>query len=144
VTRFGRLVRNLIERWLKRYYEGPLPPRRLDQMVVVFANMHPKATRAEWVLFAARHADEAYRTGWVRGFEWCERDLLRRDPQIDPEAAMLMHGMDPEWINNPVDLRDPAAVVQSEQPDESLLEQRDYNLRIEADNARRAMGKERS
>jgi hypothetical protein len=62
--------------------------------VVAFANAHPKATRGEWIAFAAAHAGEAYRSGYVRGHEWAERDDEMR-PDVPPEVVADL--VDPDW-----------------------------------------------
>lgn len=134
MTRAGRLLRNLLERLLGRYYEGPEPPARLREQVLVFAGSNRRATRAEWVEFAAGIAGEAWRTGYHRGLEWSERDLVRRDPVRDPEELVRAMGEGDRWLDVPVDLDDPAEVVQ-EAPDvvrELKREQVEYRERVEA------------
>lgn len=80
----------MLERWLGRLYEGPAPPDRLVEMVFAFAEMYPNATRRQWVLFAASHARESYRSGYVRGFEYVERDPdFFKDRSPDEVAAQL-------------------------------------------------------
>lgn len=96
MTRLGRILRNAAEKLLKRYYEGPEPPMRLAQQVAEWAWMHPKATRAEWAAFAVRFAHGAYRDGFVRGFEWAERDLDRLQLG-DPERLAELEAHDFVW-----------------------------------------------
>ncbi len=66
-------------------------------MVEAFADEHPKATRGEWLEFAQKHAAEAYRSGYMRGVEWTERDLERGIEALDPDQAAeeMAHGF--EW-----------------------------------------------
>lgn len=111
MTPIVKTLRNIYERVRGRFYDGPDPPRRLADMVVVFANMHPDATRAQWANFASLHAAECYRSGYVRGYEWCERDLDSRDPDVDPERLMEQMGHGWEWMDEPVELDDPDVVV---------------------------------
>jgi hypothetical protein len=93
------MVRNAIEYLFGKYYEGPEPPERLDRMVMVFANTNRYATRAEWQAFAAAHAREAYRAGYVRGEEWSER-APDRLPDVPPET--LANQIDPDWKWRPM------------------------------------------
>lgn len=119
MTPFKRWLRNTLERALRRFYEGPEAPPRLREMVLVFAECHPHATRAEWVEFVVEHAAECYRSGYMRGLEWVERDLERRVPSGQPEA--LMDEVDPEWRWAPeVMLHDPQRVVEEEPPPEHV------------------------
>jgi hypothetical protein len=74
MTRFAKFLHRLFDKIFGEWDEGPEPPARLREMALLFAEMHPRATRREWVDFAARHAGEAYRTGWVRGFEATVRE----------------------------------------------------------------------
>jgi hypothetical protein len=99
MTRLGRWIRNFIEWFLRRYYEGPDAPPRLAQNVTAFAALHPHATVAEWMEFSSRFANECYRTGYVRGLEWAERDLDRRDPVDDPEVLLDKRDNDWSWVN---------------------------------------------
>lgn len=112
MTPLARAARNLVERVKGRFYEGPTPPTRLRDMAAAFANAHPRATRAEWLEFAARHAEEAYRSGHTRGVEWAERDLERRDPATDPERRMYDEGHGFDWLDEPVQLARPDDAVQ--------------------------------
>jgi hypothetical protein len=137
VTRLARFVRNILEMLLARFYEGPEPPKRLAEMVLVFANMHPRATRAEWTAFAQAHANETYRTGYVRGLEFAERDLDRR-PKDDPERLMAAMGYGDGWLDEPVDLSAPTDVVQEEPRAMGRSEQwSEYNAAIEHFNKTR-------
>jgi hypothetical protein len=95
----NRLLRNLFQRLRGTYYEGPEAPSRLGQIVEVFAASRRRATRRQWIEFARSLAEEAYRSGYVRGYEWAERDLDRRDPAIDPEALAAVEGHEWEWLD---------------------------------------------
>lgn len=94
MTPFLKLLRNANERLFGKYYEGPDPPERLAEMVIVFANEHPRATRGDWIEFACKHAGEAYRSAYVRGVEWTERDTARF-PDIPPDV--IVDAIDPDW-----------------------------------------------
>ena len=94
MSAFRRWLVKAAEKFAERYHEGPEPPERLKEMVIVFANLHPRATREEWAAFASNHAAEAYRSGYARGREWAEREEYR-DPEIDPEVIADAH--DPNW-----------------------------------------------
>ncbi len=73
MTRLGRFFRNLLERLLDRFHEGPLPPVRIGEEVRLFAALHPDADKTDWIRFATRNANRAYRDGFTRGFEYSER-----------------------------------------------------------------------
>lgn len=96
MTRFGRMLRNVVEKLLTRFYEGPQPPQRISEQVVAFALMHPQATREEWAQFTTRLAAGSYRDGFTRGFEWAERDLDRLD-HGDPERVAELEAHDFVW-----------------------------------------------
>lgn len=95
-TRLQRWMRNLAERFATRYYEGPEPPMRLAEQVVAFAVMNPEANRGEWARYATALAQSAYRSGYVRGLEWAERDLDKLDVG-DPELLIERGRHDFEW-----------------------------------------------
>jgi hypothetical protein len=73
VTPFLKSLKRIVEKHLGTWEEGPEPPPRLRKLVEAFASTSPRATVAEWVDFAARHADSAYQQGYARGFERTER-----------------------------------------------------------------------
>lgn len=85
MTPFMKLLRNTSEKLFGKFYEGPVTPDRFEQTVIAFMKMNPKATRQDWASFCARHADEAYASGYQRGYEWAERDLDRK-PDQSPEV----------------------------------------------------------
>jgi hypothetical protein len=92
-------LKTLWERAVGRWDEGPEPPRRLREMVLMFANDNPRATRREWVDFAAHLAGEAYRTGFVRGWEMDVRTADKPWHGEPPEA--MADAMEPEWRASP-------------------------------------------
>lgn len=73
MTRLARIVRNLLERLLGRFSEGPDPPVRISEEVRLFAALHPDATSADWISFTTRFSQRQYRDAFVRGWEWSER-----------------------------------------------------------------------
>jgi len=79
--------------------EGPEPPARLREMVLLFAEAHPRATRREWADFAARHAGECYRTGYARGFEASVRDDDQK-PWLADMPERVADQVDPGWREN--------------------------------------------
>lgn len=87
-------LRKMVERVLGRFYEGPEPSDRYAEQVFAFRRFYPRATAEEWASFASNLASNAYRDGYVRGFEWKERRLDERSDD-DPEliAARARH----EW-----------------------------------------------
>lgn len=95
MTPFLKFIKSGLERTFGKYYEGPEAPDRIRKMVAAFAAEHPRATRQEWIDFACEHACEAYKSGYVRGFEYVERDpdMFRKD--LPPEVIADM--LDPNW-----------------------------------------------
>ncbi len=82
VTPAARFARNLIEKLLKRFYEGPEPPGRIAEEVTLFGVIYPMATPDEWADFAAKLAANAYRSGYTRGVEASERDPQPLEPDL--------------------------------------------------------------
>jgi hypothetical protein len=98
-TPLVRFFRRMAEKLFGTWKEGIEPPDRLGDMVITFANMHPHATRQDWVVFATFHAREAYRSGYLRGVEYAERE--DDEPGLDPDVLMdAMNG--PSWRGRPV------------------------------------------
>lgn len=97
MTRFLRALGALAERLLGTYYQGPEPPAdRHRELVLLFAEAHPRATRREWMDLAAAMAGEAWRSGYAQGYEHTEREPgeLRRLVRRSEEAA---DALDPAW-----------------------------------------------
>lgn len=92
MTRFGRWLRNLLERWLGTFYEGPQPPRHLAEEVRVWRAMNPRSTPADWERFAAHFARACYERGFTRGYEWQERGWP--GPEFDPEHLAEIEAQD--------------------------------------------------
>lgn len=151
MTRFSRFFRRMFEKWVGAFYEGPEPPDRLGDMVIVFANLHPRATRAQWAKFATEHARECYRSGWVRGMENSERD--EREPEIEPEVmADAMDGGawrerpagprmeappddDWRWMNEPITLEgNPDAIVEDDEKTEEQIAMDQLNTLMRGDS----------
>jgi hypothetical protein len=119
MTPFARLLKRFAEKFADRYYEGPDAPERLREMVVAFANDHPKASVGEWTEFASTLCAEAYESGYVRGFEYTERTFDWR-PDIPPE--MLADMYDPDWkTGRGIQLRSAGAVVPDAEPTEEQV-----------------------
>jgi hypothetical protein len=95
------------------------PEERLSAMVVIYANMHTRSTRAEWVAFAIEHAIESYRSGFLAGLQHAERIDL--PPGMTPELVADM--ATPGWqASAPVKLEgDPYVNVEEEPPSEGVL-----------------------
>lgn len=98
MTPLVRTAKKLVERTLGTWYEGPEPPDRLRQMVLAYAEAHPRATRREWIGFAQDLARVCYRSGYERGYLWADRDLERRDPEFEPERLAELEGNGWEWM----------------------------------------------
>lgn len=88
-----RRIRRTFEWLFGRWYEGPQIPDRIILEVKQFTKYHPRATRAEWMVFAAELAELAYRAGWTRGYEYLERNNVAS--QFNPDA--VADAMDPDW-----------------------------------------------
>lgn len=96
MTPLVRLLKRWVEVLFGEWREGPEPPQRLREMVLLFAAAHPRATRREWLEFAAGHAGECYRTGYVRGYEATFRDDDEQPwRRVSPEQ--LADEIDPGW-----------------------------------------------
>lgn len=92
MTRARLFVRRLLARLLRRWEEGPEPPRRIAEEVRLFRHHYPDASHGEWERFAVRLAGNAYRDAFVRGFEWNERCWPERT--IDGQAVAVVHATD--------------------------------------------------
>jgi hypothetical protein len=120
MTPLKRWLKRTAEKLLARYDEGPEAPARLTQMVVDFADHNPRATRGEWAEFAAAHAAECYRTGWVRGAEYIERVPEVWRPDVPPEE--VADSLDPEWRHSPPVILDPRGIPPEEpEPDGMVM-----------------------
>jgi len=89
-SRAARWIRNAVDRWLDRYHEGPDAPPRFEEEARLFALIFPEATAADWVQFAHKLAGNAYRQGFVRGYEWSERSW--EGPEHAPEYVADLDG----------------------------------------------------
>ena len=111
LSRLGRLFRDLLERLLGRYREGPEPPPRIAEEARFFRSLAREApTEEEWEAFAAGLADRAYRDGFTRGIEWLERswDLRPADHErrLELEARAAEHLLvDPAVLADPMSAR---------------------------------------
>lgn len=107
MTPFARFLRGLVERLLGTFHEGPEPPARLREMVLLFAEMNPDATRRDWLDFASQHAAECYRTGWLRGYEATVRGGEAK-PWVGDRTERMADELQPGWRSR---LPDPQGVV---------------------------------
>lgn len=106
--RARKWLRQRFEKWAGTFYDGPRPPEdRLREQVVLFANMYPNATRAVWVEFATGLAEEVWRSAYLQGVEWAERE----DMGLLPDPDRIMDEIDPEWRDSPSALEDPDRIV---------------------------------
>lgn len=88
MTRAARFFRNLLERILGIFREGPQAPRRLSEEVQVFRALHPQATTDDWARFATALAENTYRQAYIRGYEYAER--FWPGPADDPDALLAL------------------------------------------------------
>jgi hypothetical protein len=107
---------------------------------MLFAQENLHATRAEWAAFCMRHAEECYRTGWVRGYEWYNRDGYQHEPAVDPELLVTMQYGD-GWRDMPMLLIDADAEVPEATPAMHAESMRQYNAAVQAWNAEQAFQK---
>jgi hypothetical protein len=113
-NRAKKWLRSKVDQWADRFYEGPQPPARFRAHTILFANLYPTATRKEWMDFAVDLANEAYRSAWINGVEWSERDP--KPPAATPEEIADL--IDPTWRESP-------PIELAVRLDEEVLEDRD-------------------
>lgn len=114
--RARKWLRQRFEKWAGSFYDGPRPPEeRLRQQATDFANMYPHATRAMWVNFAAGLAEEVWKSAYLHGVEWTEREEMDALPDPDHE----MDQIDPEWRDSPALIEDPDSIVPEEATERS-------------------------
>lgn len=88
----GRFFRRLIEKWLGRYYEGPDPPRRIEEELRIWMYLNPDADRETVIGYCGFLLDSSYREGFTRGYEWQERGW--GGPEVDPEVLAELEAQD--------------------------------------------------
>lgn len=102
------------------FYEGPTPPPRLAEHVTRFANDNPNATRKEWIVFAQGLANSSYQSGWLRGYEWVERELDKL-PEEHPDR--IADSINNNWRqNSPVLMHYTDEKVVDDKPEVNPLE----------------------
>lgn len=112
----GRFIKRAAEKYVNRYYEGPDPPERLRELVAIFVDQYPKAHREQWIEFASELADEAYRSGYARGYEYTERTYDWRN-DLPPEVLADMH--DPNWkVGRGIQIEEAGGTVPLDPPTE--------------------------
>lgn len=105
MTFFTRWLRRLYDKLRGRFYEGPKAPERLNDQVLLFSMMYPNATRLEWTIFCQRLAAQSYQSGWIRGYEWAERELDTK-PEFHPDR--LADALGNDWRHaQPLSLHNP-------------------------------------
>ena len=101
----SKAASNLVQKALGTYFEGPNPPPRIAKAVEEFGKVKPSP---EWEIWATTFAEECYRSGYMRGLEWAERDYHRHKPIDDPEVQARIVDLDsaadpidggPEMVN---------------------------------------------
>lgn len=75
------------EKSLGVYREADEPPERLREQAADWGNQHPRATRREWFEFAVGLAEQAWRSAYIRGVEWAERDAEKPGAEGPDEVA---------------------------------------------------------
>jgi hypothetical protein len=100
VTRFGRFARELVERFLGRYHEGPdVPPRYAEEVRLFRALSRNEPTEEEWEAFAVRLTERAYQDGFVRGLHWLERGWP--GPEMTPEQVLEEQAAQEKLLDDP-------------------------------------------
>lgn len=97
MTMLGRWIRNLIERIIHTFYEGPHIPKRLLVTPLEWAIAHPRATREQWLEFCQLYGTTVYTAAYTRGLEFAERDLdrmPRKAPELMEEAIKYEWSLD--------------------------------------------------
>jgi len=113
MTAVKRWIVRLFERLTNRWYEGPNPPKRIEDFAQVFANEHPFATVQDWKRFSEGLAAEFYRSGFTRGWEWNERGS-EPWPAVDPDV--IADHLFPDWRwSQPVRVTSDMATVPKEE-----------------------------
>lgn len=116
-------MHRLLEKLTDQFYEGPEPPKRLPEKVKLFRLYYPHADADEWAAFANRIARNSYKDGFIRGYEWQERDWP--GPELEPERVAELTEQDwslaeesREWsklLEKGYDPRSPLANLSPEQ-----------------------------
>jgi hypothetical protein len=70
IKRLRRYVRDMLVRWANRVDEGPAPPLRLSEEVVIYWAINPSASRHVLRDFACASVRNAYQEGFARGYSW--------------------------------------------------------------------------
>lgn len=126
MTILARWARDLLERLLGRFREGPDTPRRLLEEPRLFRALSPEApTEEEWEAFAKRLIDFAYRQGYVRGFHWAERSW--DGPEKDPGELLAELSADPAWAEV---LADPMSARKVREVQEAIARVREAGVPI--------------
>lgn len=127
MTPFAAWVRRRLEKALGRFEEGAEAPARIREQAIAFANVMRKSTRKEWAEFAADYAEECYRSGYLRGVEWAERDPAPA-AGTRPSPEEIADAVDPTWRDRPwrpgIELDAPEEMVSEERsPLDAIREQ---------------------
>lgn len=114
MTPLARWFRNTLQKLAGVYYEGPEPPSRCGEVVALFSNQYPDAVKSDWVGFAAEHARASFREGWLRGFEYTERDPEEQKAIRNANPEVMADALDPDWrTSDPVQLFEPDEPVRA-------------------------------
>lgn len=125
MTPFAKWLRNLRDKTLGTFAEGPALPKRFEQLATEFGNLHAKATRREWKEFSVGLARMAWREAYVRGDERGLRDPDVMWRTVPPELAA--DAIDPDWRWRPAlgeQLANPDDFVEDEETAASVIDLR--------------------
>lgn len=92
---FTRWLRVSAEKVARRFYEGPEPPERLFDELELFEKLHPNATADEWRIVARGLVSNAYRDGYIRGFE--HRERLPKDEGYERQKWLEAEAHRHDW-----------------------------------------------
>lgn len=92
----------MLEKLIGIFYEGPNPPDRIRDGVVLFKLNNPNATKQDWINFCIHYSQGCYKTGWLRGYEWIERQL---DVKPENHPDRIADALSNNWrLSEPVRL----------------------------------------
>lgn len=97
MTLLARFIRDLLERLLGRFHEGPEPPKRITEQARLFRSLARETpTEDEWEAFTVELAEAAYRDGYLRGLYMLERSEFS-PARYERELEEQTLAADPKW-----------------------------------------------
>lgn len=110
LSRIRQLLRRGIDAAARRTYEGPLPPQRLGDELLVWLAHNPDASREAIAGVAIVLIESGYRDGFLRGMAWQSNGWVLGLPPPDARAHAYERPPEVErLIADGFDRRDPLA-----------------------------------